>query len=115
MSIHVPGSKKLMEEDSTLYNKFQTAIAEVIGTAILVFVGCTTCVGSMGEDPEQFKVAFTFGIAVMIAIQVRCIRLRTKACYFFYLIDIPFSKLKKNTHTHTYICTRVRMFLCDKR
>ncbi|XP_012226157.1 aquaporin [Linepithema humile] len=67
--LKAPWSKKLMVEDGTLYDKFLTALAELIGTAILVFLGCTACVGSMEESPKQLQIAFAFGIAVMISIQ----------------------------------------------
>lgn len=86
-----------MTDDSTLYDKFLTALAELIGTAILVFIGCTALVGSMGESPKQFQVAFAFGIAIMISIQVRFIRQPTSVISFC-LIDISFQELKKNIY-----------------
>ncbi|XP_072761443.1 aquaporin AQPAe.a-like isoform X1 [Anoplolepis gracilipes] len=61
---------KKMEGDSTSLDKLLTVLAEVFGTAILVFLGCTAGVGSLGETPPPtMQVALAFGIAVMIAIQ----------------------------------------------
>jgi len=83
MSIHISGSKKLMLEDSTLYDKLLAALAELIGTAILVFLGCMACIGSMEESPKQLQIAFAFGMTIMICIQVRFICSTTNTCYFF--------------------------------
>lgn len=65
------GLKKLMKEDTTFWDTFLIAFGELIGTAILVFIGCTGCVGSLGTVPSILQVSFVFGFAVMIAIQVR--------------------------------------------
>lgn len=45
-------------------------LGEIIGTAILVFIGCLSCVGSMGIVPPLYQISMSFGIAVTIAIQV---------------------------------------------
>lgn len=45
-------------------------LGEIIGTAILIFIGCLSCVGSMGIVPPLYQISMSFGIAVTIAIQV---------------------------------------------
>jgi glycerol uptake facilitator-like aquaporin len=49
---------------------FLTGLAELIGTFILVFVGCMGCIGSLGVLPKHLQITLTFGLAVMVAIQV---------------------------------------------
>ncbi|KMQ96817.1 aquaporin -like protein [Lasius niger] len=56
-----------MEEDST-WDKMLAVLGELIGTAILVLLGCTACVDDLGEL-QNIKVPLAFGIAVMIAVQ----------------------------------------------
>lgn len=64
------GLKKLVKVDTTLWDTFLAALGELIGTAILVFLGCTGCIGTMGQVPPPLQIALTFGFAVMVAIQV---------------------------------------------
>lgn len=45
-------------------------LAELIGTAILVFLGCMGCVASLGVVPPHLQITLTFGLAVMVVIQV---------------------------------------------
>lgn len=59
-----------MKEDATGCETLKSAIAELVGTAILVFIGCTGCIGSLGVLPSVLQVSLTFGLAVLIAIQV---------------------------------------------
>lgn len=59
-----------MQGDGALKNIVLTALAEVIGTSMLVFMGCMGCVGSLGVAPSAFQIAITFGLAVMVVIQV---------------------------------------------
>ncbi|XP_011696205.1 PREDICTED: aquaporin AQPAe.a-like [Wasmannia auropunctata] len=64
---------KKKEEDST-WDKSMAVLAELIGTAILVFLGCMACLGGMkpykaGDGPSLIHIAFAFGLAVMIAVQ----------------------------------------------
>ena len=70
MAFHVSGFKKLMHGEGALKNTVLTALAEMIGTSMLVFLGCMGCVGSLGVVPSHFQIALTFGQAVMIVIQV---------------------------------------------
>lgn len=70
MSIYNSGIKK-MEKDSTLWDKSLTVLAELIGTALLVFLGCTAHVGTLSETPPPpLQIGLAFGFAVMIAVQV---------------------------------------------
>ncbi|XP_014217012.1 aquaporin AQPAe.a-like isoform X2 [Copidosoma floridanum] len=44
-------------------------VAEVVGTAILIFIGCMGCVGSLGTaPPPPMQAAFTFGLTVNLLI-----------------------------------------------
>ncbi|KZC09226.1 Aquaporin AQPcic, partial [Dufourea novaeangliae] len=65
----ISGLSNLLKEDATAREVLNTAIAEFIGTAILVFIGCTGCIGSLGIVPGVLQISLTFGLAVMIAIQ----------------------------------------------
>lgn len=60
---------KKVEEGSTLWDKLLVVLAELIGTALLVFLGCTACVGSLGTTPTPLQIGLAFGFAVMIAVQ----------------------------------------------
>lgn len=72
MSIDASGLKKT-EEDS-MWDKSLTVLGEIIGTAILIFLGCMGCLGSMkpyeGTGPSTMQISFAFGLAVMVAVQV---------------------------------------------
>lgn len=70
MAFHVSGFKKLMHGEGALKNTVLTALAEMIGTSMLVFLGCMGCIGSLGVIPSHLQIALTFGLAVMIVIQV---------------------------------------------
>ncbi|PBC30130.1 Aquaporin AQPAe.a [Apis cerana cerana] len=69
MAFHVSGFKKLMHGEGALKNTVLTALAEMIGTSMLVFLGCMGCIGSLGVVPSHLQIALTFGLAVMIVIQ----------------------------------------------
>lgn len=45
-------------------------LAELIGTGILVFLGCMGCIAGLGVTPPHLQITLTFGLAVMIVIQV---------------------------------------------
>ncbi|XP_054006937.1 aquaporin AQPcic-like [Hylaeus anthracinus] len=64
-----PWLSNLMSENASGWDTLMIGLAEVIGTAILVFIGCTGCIGSMGFTPTVVQISLTFGLAVMIAIQ----------------------------------------------
>lgn len=43
-------------------------LAETIGTAILVLLGCMGCVEGFGFQPNHFTICITFGLAVMVIV-----------------------------------------------
>ncbi|XP_017881506.1 aquaporin-like isoform X2 [Ceratina calcarata] len=63
------GFKRLMHGEGALKNTVLTALAELIGTSMLVFLGCMGCIGSLGVIPSHFQIAVTFGLSVMIVVQ----------------------------------------------
>lgn len=67
--LKAPWVKNLLKEEATVWDTFLLILAEIIGTAILVFVGCMGCVGSMGPKPPVMQICLSFGFAVLIAIQ----------------------------------------------
>ncbi|XP_011063930.1 PREDICTED: aquaporin-4-like isoform X2 [Acromyrmex echinatior] len=75
LSVDISGLKKTEEEEDSTWDKSMTVLGELIGTSILVFLGCMACMGSMkpyipGIGPSMIQVSFAFGLAVMIAIQM---------------------------------------------
>ncbi|XP_012543720.1 aquaporin [Monomorium pharaonis] len=72
--LKMPRLKKT--EDGSTWDKFLTLLGELIGTAILVFLGCMACLGSMKPYPSGIgsvipviQISVAFGLAIMIAIQ----------------------------------------------
>lgn len=63
------GFKKLVEGNGGVKKTLLTGFSEVLGSAILVFVGCMGCVSSLGVVPSHLQVALTFGLAVMVVVQ----------------------------------------------
>jgi len=73
------GFKRIMGMDGSLFGPvsrrqvLQMALGEVVGTGMLIFLGCMgTVVGMVhgGGGHPHLLVAFAFGLAVMICIQV---------------------------------------------
>ncbi|XP_076237123.1 aquaporin-like [Calliopsis andreniformis] len=64
-----PWLTALVKEDASGWETLLVGVAEIVGTALLVFIGCTGCIGSFGTVPSTLQISFTFGFAVMIAIQ----------------------------------------------
>ncbi|KAI4480623.1 PREDICTED: aquaporin-like [Polistes canadensis] len=67
--LKAPWLKDLMKEEKSIHDTILALLGEIIGTAILVFVGCMGCVASMGNTPPIYQISMSFGLAVMIAIQ----------------------------------------------
>ncbi|XP_043289060.1 aquaporin AQPcic-like isoform X2 [Venturia canescens] len=63
------GFKKMMYGEGAMWDTFLKGVAELVGTSILVFLGCMGCVGSLGVSPPHVQITLTFGLAVMIVIQ----------------------------------------------
>lgn len=45
-------------------------LAELIGSALLLFVGCMGCIKWNYPGPKSFEVSITFGLVVMIIVQI---------------------------------------------
>lgn len=50
-------------------NTLIAGLAELIGTGILVFLGCMGCIAGLGVVPPHLQITLTFGLAVMVMIQ----------------------------------------------
>ena len=66
----ISGCKDLLQEKCSTWDTLRIALAELLGTAIIVFVGCMSCVASLGNEPSLIQGSFGFGFAVMITVQV---------------------------------------------
>lgn len=64
------GLKRWVEGESTVKTTLIAGLAELIGTGILVFLGCMGCVAGLGVVPPHLQITLTFGLAVMVVIQV---------------------------------------------
>lgn len=62
--------RKLVQEEGSVKKTIITGLAEMIGTSILVFLGCMGCVSGLGIVPSHLQITLTFGLSVMIVIQV---------------------------------------------
>lgn len=58
------------QEDGSALESLKKGVAEMVGTGIIVFLGCLGCVGSMGNVPSQVQICLSFGFAVITAITV---------------------------------------------
>lgn len=63
------GFKKLLQRDGPLKNTVLSALAEMLGTSMLVFIGCMGCNAGLGVVPPHLQITLTFGLAVMVVIQ----------------------------------------------
>ncbi|KAK2584492.1 hypothetical protein KPH14_006866 [Odynerus spinipes] len=61
--------KKFVQEEGAMRNTIVTGLAEMLGTSMLVFLGCMGCVGSLGVIPPHLQITLNFGLSVMIVIQ----------------------------------------------
>lgn len=64
------GLRGWVEGESTVKTALIVGLAELIGTAILVFLGCMGCIAGLGVVPPHLQITLTFGLAVMVVIQV---------------------------------------------
>ncbi|KAG5331742.1 AQP protein, partial [Acromyrmex charruanus] len=62
--VNVSGIWKLQENTMTML------AAEIIGTAMLLYIGCMGSVGSMGSAPPALQTALAFGLSVNFIIMV---------------------------------------------
>ncbi|XP_076237098.1 aquaporin AQPAe.a-like isoform X2 [Calliopsis andreniformis] len=63
------GFKKLIQGEGALKNTVLVALAEILGTSMLVFMGCMGCIGSLGVVPSHLQISLAFGLTVMVVIQ----------------------------------------------
>ncbi|KAJ8684017.1 hypothetical protein QAD02_019809, partial [Eretmocerus hayati] len=59
----------MAQEPSKSKELCKIALAEVLGTAVLLFLGCMGCVGGLGMEPTHLQATFNFGLTVLIVIQ----------------------------------------------
>ncbi|XP_046421002.1 aquaporin AQPcic-like isoform X2 [Neodiprion fabricii] len=64
------GIKQLLKDEASWSQTLVAGLAEFLGTAILIFVGCMGCVGSLTDIPNALQTALTFGFAVTCVIQI---------------------------------------------
>jgi glycerol uptake facilitator-like aquaporin len=66
----------------------KTGVAELIGTAIFVLLGCLGCVKSFENIPSHMQICLTFGLAVITAVTVSILLLRnsTDKNFLFYRV-----------------------------
>ncbi|XP_031636912.1 aquaporin AQPAn.G-like [Contarinia nasturtii] len=50
-------------------DKVSMFLAELLGTAMLIFLGCMGCLSWNGQAPSSLQSSFTFGMVVMLIIQ----------------------------------------------
>ncbi|XP_048507781.1 aquaporin AQPAe.a-like isoform X2 [Athalia rosae] len=62
--------RQLIKDEAPWGETLLTGLAELVGTAILVFIGCMGCVGSLADPPSQLQISLTFGFAVTCVIQL---------------------------------------------
>ncbi|XP_011175849.1 aquaporin AQPcic isoform X1 [Solenopsis invicta] len=63
------GIKKWVHEESTMKSTLIAGLAELIGTGMLVFLGCMGCIAGLDVVPPHLQITLTFGFAVMVVIQ----------------------------------------------
>lgn len=51
-------------------DKVAMFLAELLGTALLIFLGCTGCLSWNGQPPSPLQSSLTFGMVVMLIIQM---------------------------------------------
>lgn len=64
------GLRRWMQGEGTVKSTFIAGLAELIGVALLVFIGCMGCNAGLGVLPTHLQITQTFGLAVMVVIQV---------------------------------------------
>jgi aquaporin related protein len=75
----------MIEGKFSTKDMFTNALAEFLGTAMLIILGCVGCLGSLTIQPSQLQITLNFGLAVLIVIQVFIF------CFFFTILSIIFA------------------------
>lgn len=84
MIYFILGLYKMIYGHGDMWETFLSGMAELVGTAMLVFLGCGGCIGSLGVVPSHLQITLTFGFAVMIVIQVCMFTLKLFLVFLFY-------------------------------
>lgn len=67
----IPGKKIQLTDNMSTKDRAILCLSEIAATAILVFLGCMGCVSGVGGGvPTHLQICFTFGLAVMVSVQV---------------------------------------------
>lgn len=68
-----------------------STVAECLGTGILLFFGCMGGVATLGVTPSHLQGCFTFGLVVLMVIQVNIyILIPPKEIFFKIRLDFKF-------------------------
>lgn len=51
-------------------DKIAVFLSELLGTGLLVFIGCMGCIGTMGVAVTHLNICLIFGLAVMMCVQI---------------------------------------------
>lgn len=54
----------------TALDKICAILAELLGTFLLLFIGCMACQDKFGAPPPMLHIALAFGLAIMVGAQV---------------------------------------------
>ncbi|XP_011864690.1 PREDICTED: aquaporin-like isoform X1 [Vollenhovia emeryi] len=63
------GLKRWVQGEGSVKTTLIAGLAEMIGTAMLVFMGCMGCIAGLGVVPPHLQITLAFGLAVMVVIQ----------------------------------------------
>lgn len=56
--------------NSATLERISVFLAELLGTAILVFLGCSTCISGFGAVYNELVICLTFGLVVMLVVNI---------------------------------------------
>uniref|UniRef100_U5ESK6 Putative channel n=1 Tax=Corethrella appendiculata TaxID=1370023 RepID=U5ESK6_9DIPT len=92
-------------QKSTL-DKITVLLAECIGTALLVLLGCVGCTSGLGHTRGHFESTLNFGLTVMIVVQIfGCVSgshvnpAVTVAAFVYKMVSLPMAA--------AYICSQI--------
>lgn len=81
-------------------DKVSVFLAELIGTALLVFFGCMGCATNLGVPSTHLNICINFGLTVMMIVQIfGCVSgshinpAVTAAAYIYQLVSLPMAAL----------------------